>query len=237
MTHTKFDDNAWWQVDLEDNFMIEVVKVYNRQDCCAHKLDNFDLIIMDNSKEVWRYTQEGTAQKIITIAVPVNAMGNKVRVQLRGKNYLHLAEVEVFGHKPINIAKNKPTSQSSDYSTTKGLSQNAVDGNTDPTWGGGSMTHTKFDDNAWWQVDLEDNFMIEVVKVYNRQDCCAHKLDNFDLIIMDNSKEVWRYTQEGTAQKIITIAVPVKAIGNKVRVQLRGKNYLHLAEVEVFGYN
>ena len=83
--------------------MIEEVTVYNRQDCCSNRLNNFDLIIMDKSKEVWRYNQQGTSQKVTTITVPVKAMVNKVKVQLRGRNFLSLAEVEVLGYKPRNI--------------------------------------------------------------------------------------------------------------------------------------
>jgi len=136
-----------------------------------------------------------------------------------------------------NVALRKPTSQSSNYMNKDGLSEKAVDGNTDPSFSGKSVSHTQYDDKAWWEVDLQDNFMIKVVKVYNRQDCCSNYLDNFDLIIMDNSKEVWRYNQQGTAGKIIIITVPVNIMGNKVKVQLRGRNNLMLAEVEVLGYN
>ena len=99
----------------------------------------------------------------------------------------------------INIAKNKPTSQSSTLSD-RSPSKNAVDGNTNPTRGGGSMSSTEKDDEAWWQVDLDDIFMIEVVKVYRQEDCCSDRLDNFDIVIMGYDKEVWRYAQTGTAQ-------------------------------------
>jgi len=136
---------------------------------------------------------------------------------------------------PENIAKGKPTAQSSNYSTRMGLSNRAVDGNTNASWGGNSVTHTRTENKPWWQVDLQDNFAIDVVKVYNRQDCCSERLNNFDLFIIKNGKVEWTYNHQGKAEKITVITVPGNVMGDKIKVQLRGSRYpLSLAEVEVF---
>ena len=71
--------------------------MYNRKDCCSDRLANFDVIIMNDREEVWKYQQTGKALQVTDIDVPANIKGNKVIVQLRGKNYLSLAEVEVSG--------------------------------------------------------------------------------------------------------------------------------------------
>ena len=44
----------------------------------------FDLIIIKYDKEEWTYDHQGTAQKMTTITVPGNVIGDKVKVQLRG---------------------------------------------------------------------------------------------------------------------------------------------------------
>ena len=85
------------------------------------------------------------------------------------------------------FSHSKKHSQSSNYHTKDGLSKNAVDGNVDPKWYGGSVTHTHSGTKAWWDVDLKDYFMIKEVKIYNYQEV-SDRLDNSGLIIMDNSK-------------------------------------------------
>jgi hypothetical protein len=55
----------------------------------------------------------------------------KVRVQLEGQNYLHMSEVEVWDKNDINVALNKPATQSSTYVGGNGLiypASKAVDG-------------------------------------------------------------------------------------------------------------
>lgn len=136
---------------------------------------------------------------------------------------------------PKNLAKGKPTKQSSNYSSSMGLSKNAVDGNTNGNWSSGSVTHTGANRQAWWEVDLEKVFSIDTIMVYNRADCCSTRLSNFNVIITHNGKETWNQNHPGSAKQKTTFAVPKNVKGDKVKVQLQGSNYLSLAEVEVFG--
>ena len=60
----------------------------------------------------------------------VNYNVRKVRVQLKGTNYLSLAEVQVFDHGNVNQALNKFATQSSTYSDSSHYpAPNAVNGN------------------------------------------------------------------------------------------------------------
>merc|ERR1711988_504070 len=65
------------------------------------------------------------------------------------------------------ISEHKPTSQSS--TTHGGNSERAVDGNTAQAWDGGSCTHTARQ-NAWWKVDLQGEYAVSSVEVWNRSD-------------------------------------------------------------------
>lgn len=51
----------------------------------------------------------------------------------------------------------------------------AVDGNSNPIWGGGSCTHTTNErsDSPWLVIDLHDYYEITHVKIKNRKDCCS----------------------------------------------------------------
>jgi hypothetical protein len=67
-----------------------------------------------------------------------------VRVQLEGRDYLHLREVEVFDLNGVNRALNKPTSQSSDMLfDVHGPSSQAVDGILD------TFSHTDIDNGKY----------------------------------------------------------------------------------------
>jgi hypothetical protein len=124
--------------------------------------------------------------------------------------------------------------QSSLFSATANSPSFAVDGITD-----GStnivVSCTLSEKNAWWQVDLGRAYSIEQIKIWNRTDCCSGALSNFDVLVSDTP-----FTQNST---IFTFYVPgpagtptilpVRESGRYVRVHLRNKEYLALAEVEV----
>ncbi|MBI3070598.1 MAG: discoidin domain-containing protein [Deltaproteobacteria bacterium] len=130
-----------------------------------------------------------------------------------------------------NLARGKPTSQSS--TGWGGTSNRAVDGNTSGQYGVNSTTHTQNDPQAWWQVDLGSLSHISSVAVWNRTDCCSARLANFDVKVSDDGQTWQSYYFGGQAGS--PTRVNVGRTGRFVRVQLRGTNYLALAEVEVFG--
>jgi hypothetical protein len=152
-----------------------------------------------------------------------------VKVQLNGTNYLALAEVQVFP--PANLALGKPATQSSTIEPQEDASR-AVDGNTDGTYSGSSISHTQNDPQAWWQVDLQSPRAIGNVVLFNRTDCCSDRLSNFNLMVSSDGVNWTSFPHPGVAPGQVTF--PVNRTGRFVRVQLNGTNYLALAEVQVF---
>ena len=138
-----------------------------------------------------------------------------------------------------NLARGKPAKQSSVYRTA-GASQ-AVDGNRDGNYFAGSVAHTWENPQAWWQVDLGAVYQIDQVVIYNRTDCCSEKLSNFSLWVTKTdvagsnlaAPGIWRRNYPGKAGR--KTVFKVNHPGRFVRVQLNGENYLHMAEVEVYG--
>ncbi len=55
----------------------------------------------------------------------------------------------------------KPTTQSS--TAHGGVSNRAVDDNTNGNYGAGSCTHTENQANAWWTVDLQATYAVDKV--------------------------------------------------------------------------
>lgn len=116
-----------------------------------------------------------------------------VRIDLPGKkDFLSLAEVQLFTA-GVNIAEGKTASQSStDYN---GEAKLAVDGNTNGHFfEAKSTTHTKQDQDPWWEVDLGKEQNISQIVVWNRNDSegIGKRLNGFRVIFLDAKREpVW----------------------------------------------
>ncbi len=141
-----------------------------------------------------------------------------------------------------NIAVGKKAIQSSIYG---GLdAPKAVDGNTDGSYSNQSITHTMDDLNPWWQVDLGSIYDISEIKIYNRTDACSDRLSNYWVFVsktpmMTNNLDVLRKDSSIFKLKLTnfpnpTISIPVNAKGKYIQIQIEGKQYLSLAEVEIF---
>jgi hypothetical protein len=160
-----------------------------------------------------------------------------------------IASVEMAsGQQPAgmtNLALRKPAVQSS--TGYGGDAGRAVDGNTDGSYfGANSVSHTNNGPNEWWQVDLGASYPIQVVRIWNRTDCCAERLSRFHVFVSDtplpagnvqasqHHPGVWSAFFDRTAGR--TTDIPVNRNGRYVRIQLAGADYLQLAEVEVFGW-
>jgi hypothetical protein len=144
----------------------------------------------------------------------------------------------------VNIAAGKTATQSSD--AFGGVAARAVDGNTIGSFAEGSVTST---DNTttspWWQVDLSSSRSVNGINVFNRTDCCAARLTDYWVFVSNTpfntaltpaqqaaQPGVWSSHQTVAAASPTTISA--SATGRYVMVQLSGKDYLSLAEVEVF---
>ena len=135
-----------------------------------------------------------------------------------------------------NVALGKPATQSSTYPPTFApdcfVAAKAVNGNTNGIDRNCSMTHTLLDAQAWWQVDLQAQYVINSIDLWNRTDCCATRLSNFDVRVSSDGQNWRSFYYPGAAPTLLNI--PINATARYVRVQLRGTNYLQLAEVQVW---
>ena len=78
--------------------------------------------------------------------------GRFVRIELRGRRTLTLAEVEVFSDGRNVAPLGKATQKNTAYG---GPAERAIDGNKSGAYGDGGQTHTQENTaNPWWEVDL-----------------------------------------------------------------------------------
>jgi hypothetical protein len=145
-----------------------------------------------------------------------------------------------------NVAQGKATAQSSNYTFhAGGESWKAVDGNTNGVWNFvdpalNSISHTLFERNAWWYVDLGSTPNIAHINIWNRTDlCCEGRLFPYRVVIQDvfnaalnSANDLW--SADVLAGATPMIFNPAGVSGRYVKVQLLEDDWLHLAEVEVF---
>jgi hypothetical protein len=137
------------------------------------------------------------------------AKGRYVRVRLAGDNrLLSLAEVEVLQTKDgaalHSVGEARQSSVDYGGEPTRGN-----DDNTNQNYNDGSVTHTKTENDPWWQLDLNGVKDIGRIKVWNRGDCCGDRLADAIIEVLDESqKVVW--SDKVTAAKDGSIHAYVK---------------------------
>ncbi|MCB9952872.1 MAG: DUF1553 domain-containing protein [Planctomycetaceae bacterium] len=122
--------------------------------------------------------------------------GRYVRVAMPGqKQFLSLAEVQVFSGNENVALKGEATQSSTDYD---GPAKFAIDGNTDGEFTKKSTTHTAQDDSPWWEVDLKASAAVDRIAVWNRTDGnVGNRLNNYTVQLLDENRNVvWSQTVE-----------------------------------------
>ena len=135
------------------------------------------------------------------------------------------------GSSSEDLALGKDTFQSSTYqnNTNRFGSGRVVDGI------GSTFNHTNRQQGAWWEVDLGSIQNIGQVRVWNRGNCCANRLTDFNIVVYNQrgGNVVRTVTVNGSPSANGT-DYNVNATGRVVRIQLRGNNFLHMDQVSVF---
>lgn len=146
----------------------------------------------------------------------------------------------------VNLALSGSATQSSTTtwdSSGPAVASRAIDGNTNGDFFDHSVSCTDIE-RAWWLVDLKNMYHLNQIVVWNRTDTwmffdCASRLSNFYVAVLnDKGTEVWKqnyYTDGGYPSPSLIINLPNNILGQVVRVGLNSDNYLHLAEVQVYG--
>jgi hypothetical protein len=142
-----------------------------------------------------------------------------------------------------NLARGKSATQSS--TDRGGDASRAVDGNTWGVYSAGAVSQTARVANNWWQVHLRSVREIDTVRLWPRTDCCAERMSDLEIFVSNtdmagrtvpsllSDKGVRRFTVPSSAGS--QVSIPVSLRGRYVRVHMRPKNVLSLAEVEVMG--
>jgi hypothetical protein len=145
---------------------------------------------------------------------------------------------------PLGIATQSSIDPANNF---LGVAANAIDGNRDGNWADGSVSHTRNDDPptgeglyAWWEVTLDQPYLINGIIVFNRTDCCISRIEPFRLTILLGNSTVYSqniatFIPDITGANISGMTFSsAQGVGDRVRVQLTHPDWLSLAEVEIY---
>ena len=117
--HTQHEDHPWWQIDLGEAVAVDHLLIYNRSDFAARAARLIVLVCDDGRDFRQVYQHDGTVflghADGKPLRVPLHGVPARfVRLQLPGRDYFHLDEVEIYAVSvERNVALNKPCTQSS----------------------------------------------------------------------------------------------------------------------------
>jgi FkbM family methyltransferase len=142
----------------------------------------------------------------------------------------------------LNLALNKPALQSSTsiWSTSSNPAEEARGANN------GLISrlhgfHTACENNPWWQVDLQSEFLIRKVVLYNRQEY-AERLKYFS-VLKSLDGERWQIIFRKRDKSVFGYAndfpyvaeISGNHLARYIRIRLDGLESLHFSECQVFG--
>lgn len=141
-----------------------------------------------------------------------------------------------------NVALGKPALQSSTspWSTSPIAAEDARRAN-NGVFTGKEIFHTGRQLNPWWQVDLQEDFVVGSVAIFNWRPT-AERLKNFS-VLGSRDGQSWRvlfrkkddvvFGSRDEAPFVCEIAA--RRLSRFLRIRLDGRNYLNFNECQVFG--
>ncbi len=159
-----------------------------------------------------------------------------VRIELPNRGILSLAEVQVHavaqtGTEPKNIAAQGTPSQSSVASA--GAPQRAIDGNTSGTYAENSTTHTKTENQPWWELDLGTPTLIQNITIWNRTDSASNRLNGFRLVLLDENRQPVYRTHPSLPAPQVQVDIPAHVS----RLDLLNPQKVHQVQADRFRTN
>uniref|UniRef100_A0A1I8HJQ1 SUEL-type lectin domain-containing protein n=1 Tax=Macrostomum lignano TaxID=282301 RepID=A0A1I8HJQ1_9PLAT len=107
----------------------------------------------------------------------------------------------------------------------------ALDGNTARNYGRNSCTHTKQQPRPWWQATLKNVSRVKAIRIFNRGDCCAERLNSFTVQVDGRVCAVHKSAKPFDVKKLAC-----NMNGRVVRIVNTGGTILTLCEVQIIGW-
>ena len=225
-------------IDLQQTAFVNHVRIYNRRDCCAFRLDNFQIRIGDSSTFANNpacVTGGATFENVKDFACVLT--GRYVSLQQFNNQLMNLHEMEVYGRKTSNLARacsagGCPVTTSSVLHPDNAKS-NIVDENTKNAF------ISTYENNPWLMIDFEQTVFVTMVRIWNRWDCCQQRLNNFEIRVGNAGTSDTFSSNSACASNQPTFSgskdFTCVLSGRYLTLRQFTQDYLQIAELEVFG--
>ena len=135
---------------------------------------------------------------------------------------------------PLGTASQSSTAYDSPQFNGSGPASRANDGDTNGQYAHGSVSHTQ-SEQGWWQVKLDKAYVLDGATIWNRTDCCTARVNPFTVDVYLGDTLV-SSVKHNAMPDTNSLKINLKAaVGDRVHVAMERPDYLHLAEVQVFG--
>ena len=171
--HTDNSGNEWWKVELAAAASVDVIRIWNRADCCAERLNGATVGAFGDAGLTTNVYLSGPiagSPARMDFVFPSTQTVGAVEVR-QATNFLHLGEVQLFtrSNAVLPLGTNLSTAglgnliatQSSNWGGGVYPAAYAIDGNT------GNFTHTGDGQtaNQWWKANLGERLRDITVEV------------------------------------------------------------------------
>ncbi|TNN72629.1 Fucolectin-4 [Liparis tanakae] len=193
-TMTLVESDPWWRVDLLSVYNINAITI-TQSDADENLLIGAEIWIGNseepNHNENVRCALVGNLPAKLSFHYSFKAIeGQYITVRLPGNlKSLSFCEIEVFSTEYASLVPNVALKGEASQSSTLPFNDaaRAIDGRRNSFYGDMFCSHTAENEvDPWWQVDLQLTYIIRYVKITNRGDCCAERLDGAEIRIGDS---------------------------------------------------
>ena len=149
---------------------------------------------------------------------------------------LHNKHSSIAAHQLVLVSQNKTATQiSTQYNRGANL---AVDGNREQRFSYQSCTHTKGGnpDPHWWKVDLHQQYVVGLITIFNRLDCCTHRMQNVTILASLDDVQYSACHQWGNWFALVVNVTHncTNQLARWIKIEKRTNDGMILCEVEVY---
>ena len=102
-----------------------------------------------------------------------------------------------------------------------------------------TFSHTHPDDTKpWWLVEFDAVMEFHHIKIYNRDNCCRERLNDFSIYYGDSLDLHQTCVSHQNMSMILSKSFTCReciVTGKYLKLKLHNNNTLHLGEVEIYG--
>ena len=261
-THTDNATNPWWAADMGGIYQVNTVVITNQKGPSTRSLNlrvgvtNTKLVSGQNlALDAYTLCEQkpGLMGVVGIVSCPDGVTGQYLIVQFKTTNYMNIAEVNIYGYdtdklenpskeympavteiKPvdvfqINILRNK----------LQYFPGSAIDGNE------GTYMHTNKATNPWWAADMGGIYHLNMVVITNGGSVLTRSTNlrvgvtnTKPVVGEDLALDAYTLCEEkpGYMGVVGIVSCPDEVTGQYLVVQFKITEYMHIAEVNIYGY-